>query len=99
MRHARALLIAILIIGSVGCDSFYFSSNTQSFSGTVSVVRLSVTGDGTQTTFVTLIGTSGAQDYNFCGNLVNQFPLSTSVQGTFTPGPSCGAVVSVHIVG
>lgn len=101
MRKLLVLVLLTFILGGCGCDNFQVMGglNQTSFAGTVSIVRLTVTGNGTQVTFVTLVTTSGSQDFTFCGNLVNQFPMQSSVQGSFTPGTQCGNIVRITIVG
>jgi len=101
MRYVFVLLLAVSILVSVGCENTMLSGalNRSSFAGTVSIVRLSVSNNGTQFTFVTLLNTMSSQDFNFCGNVVSQFPMNTPVQGSFTPGNTCGTIVSVSVMG
>ncbi len=98
MRYLKVLLLAGALFFNAACDGIFYVSTGQ-FSGTVSIVRLTVTNDGTQVTFVTLIDNTGSKDFNFCGNVVTQFPINTSVQGSFQPGSTCGTVIAVHISG
>lgn len=102
MRQFLLRLLIFSLLASCGCDSVVSISgalNQQSFAGTVSIVRLTVTTDNTQITFVTLIGNTTSQDFNFCGNVVNQFPMNASVQGSFTTGSTCGTIVRVTVTG
>lgn len=55
--------------------------------------------DGTQITIVTLLSNMNAHDFSFCGNVVNRFPMNSTVQGSFTPGTACGTIVQVTIIG
>ncbi len=101
MRHAAFLLLIATVVASSGCGNVTITGALQpaSFVGTVSIVRLTVTNDGTQVTFVTLISNTTSQDLTFCGNVVSQFPMNSTVQGSFTPGTICGTVVRVTITG
>ncbi len=101
MRHLLALLLIAATIVTCGCGNIDVSGglNQSSFSGTVSIVRLTFANDGTQITLVTLINNMGSKDFNFCGNVVDQFPMNTSVQGSFTPGSPCGTIVKITITG
>ncbi len=98
MRTLKVLLLAFALLSASGCSGIFYTSTGQ-FSGTVSIVRLTATNDGTQVTFVTLINNSGSQDFNFCGNVVSQFPMNTTAQGSFQPGSACGTIIVVHISG
>jgi hypothetical protein len=35
---------------------------------------------------------------NFCGNLVNQFPLNTTLRVDFTPGTPCSTVGAIVVI-
>lgn len=100
MKWLFALLLSLLLAMLPGCGVTFFGGalNTTTVVGTVSIVRLTVSGDGTQFTFVTLVQTTGSQDINFCGNAVNQFPMNTTVQAQFRPGTPCNNIVGVVIV-
>ncbi len=84
-----------------GCGNVMVSGglNQSTFAGTVSIVRLTLTNDGTQVTLVTLTEGMSAKDFTFCGNVVSQFPMHTTVQGSFTPGTKCSTVVRVTVSG
>jgi hypothetical protein len=101
MRYVIVLLLVAAALVNAGCDNFMVSGalNPSTFSGTVSIVRLSIGNDGTQITFVTLLSNMNAQDFTFCGNVVNQFPMNSTVQGSFMPGTACGTIVRVTISG
>jgi hypothetical protein len=64
---------------------------------TVSIVQLTVTGNQTQVTVVTLLNNGFGQTFNFCGNVVNQFPLETFVRVNFNEGTPCSGLVQVLI--
>ena len=101
MRYVVVLLLAAALLVSLGCENSMLSGalNQTSFAGTVSIVRLSVSNNGTQFTFVTLLNNMNSQDFNFCGNVVGQFPMNMPVQGSFTPGTPCGTIVTVSAMG
>src|SRR3954451_4912608 len=96
------LLIAVVVItsscGDVFVGGFTRFNNQTSVSGTVSVVHLIITDGGVQVTFVTLIQTTGPQDFRFCGNLTPQFPMNTAVTVNFIPGTVCGSSVAVVVI-
>lgn len=101
MRYLIVLLLVAAVLANSGCDNFMVAGalNRSTFNGTVSIVQLSFSNDGTQITIVTLIGNANAQDFSFCGNVVSQFPMSSTVQGSFTPGTPCGTIVQVSVIG
>ncbi len=101
MRYLMTLFLACSVLANSACDNFQLIGvvNTASFSGTVSIVRLTSANDGTQITFVTLVNNFSSTDYNFCGNVVSQFPVNRVVQGSFTPGTTCGTIVRISISG
>ncbi len=101
MRYLVYLLLAAMLLGSCACDNFQIigAINTGSFSGTVSIVRLTAASDGTQITFVTLVNNASSQDYDFCGNVVSQFPINTLVQGSFRPGTTCSTILRITVSG
>lgn len=99
MRHLLVFFVLASVLAGCGCGDVTVSGalNQSTFAGTVSIVRLTVSNDGTQVTFVTLITNMRSQDFTFCGNVVNQFPMNTSVQGSFTPGTPCGTIIKIQI--
>jgi hypothetical protein len=103
MRCVVALLLVAVIVSSSSCGNVFVGgftrfNNQTSVSGTVSVVHLIITDGGVQVTFVTLIQTTGPQDFRFCGNLMPQFPINTAVTVNFIPGTDCGSSVAVVVV-
>jgi hypothetical protein len=96
------LLIAVVVItsscGDVFVGGFTRFNNQTSISGTVSFVHLIVTNGGIQVTVVTLLQTTGPQDFRFCGNLAPQFPMNADVTVNFIPGTVCGSSVAVVVV-
>lgn len=101
MRYVLVLLLGASMLANLGCENAMLSGalNRTSFAGTVSIVRLTVSNNGTQFTFVTLINNMNSQDFNFCGDVTGQFPMNMPVQGSFTPGMPCGTIVSVSVMG
>jgi hypothetical protein len=103
MRGVIVLLLLALVVCTCSCGAVFVGgftrfNNQTSISGTVSVVHLIVTDGGVQVTFVTLVQPFGPQDFQFCGNVVPQFPLNTAVTVNFTPGTVCGSNLAVVVV-
>ena len=101
-RLAVAVLFLALVVGSLSCGggTFFISTNGHdvtflSVSGTVTIVRLTITSDG-QVTVVTLVNSGDAQTLNFCGNMVGQFPTNTFVTVNFTHNGGCENVSQVR---
>ncbi len=97
-------IVTLLLLGSVlalqGCGDVFVGGilNPSTATGSVSIVRLTSSGDGTQMTFVTLIQNSTSQDFNFCGNVVDRFSVGSNVQVRFSPGTPCDSLISISIV-
>lgn len=96
------LLLLVLLIS--GCGNVFFQAtfnpNTQTASGLVSFVQLTIVIDNnveTQVTIVTLQSTFGSSNFTFCGDQQGQFPLNNVVQATFTSGQPCSNLLSVII--
>lgn len=102
MRPIVALLLIIVLLFASGCGAVFVSGAAGNVvttsTGLVSIVRLTVTNDGTQVTFVTLLETVGARDFFFCGNLSNQFPINSTVRVNFMPGTPCNNTVAVVVL-
>jgi hypothetical protein len=100
MRTLIAVLLAALLSLLPGCDAVFVAGfvSTSTVTGTVSIVGLTVTDFGTQVTFVTLVQSTITHDFNFCGNVVNQFPIGSTVRVNFTPGTSCSSNLVVVIL-
>jgi hypothetical protein len=102
MRSLVLSLVLVLLVFSCACGSDWEirgTLNTGTFAGTVSIVHLTLSNDGTQITVVTLLNQLTANDFTFCGNVVNQFPMNSTVQGTFQPGTTCGTIVKITVTG
>jgi len=105
MRYFGLLCALSLSLLISGCGNVFFRSNfnnnTQTASGVVSVVQLTVIIDGnnvsTQVTVVTLVNNFVSSTESFCGDQMSQFPLNEFAQATFTPGQPCSNLVNVVI--
>ncbi|HXZ80446.1 MAG TPA: hypothetical protein VEG30_10990 [Terriglobales bacterium] len=96
----RGILTAILLLTLTGCGFVGVSGffNPGAASGVVSIVHFTAVGDGgifVNVTAVTLINSGSAQDFTFCGNQTNLFPMNTFVDVRFNPGQTCSTVTSV----
>ena len=89
------LIAALFVLTGCGGGFFFFcTGDCFTVSGTVTIVHLVVSGDG-QVTVVTLVNTNSAQNFNFCGNVVGQFPSGAFVTVTFTQSSGCNNVSRV----
>lgn len=100
-RFAGTIVVIALVSGGVVCGGgiFYISTGDGGViyftaSGTVSVVQLTIINGG-QVTVVTLIDLGTAQTFNFCGNVVAQFPANTLVTATYKHNGGYDSVVDV----
>jgi hypothetical protein len=100
-RFATAIIVVALLSVAVSCGggTLFISAtdNGVSFfavSGTVSIVQLTIV-NGSQVTVVTLIGSGTAQTFNFCGNVVSQFPSNAFVNVSYSQNGVCDTVVQV----
>ena len=100
-------LLAVLLIGLVGCGGIVIQSDgvlgggTTSFSGFVSIVQLSsIAHNGTfiSVTVVTLLHSGTATHLTFCGNMASQFPVNTSVRVDFVSATPCSTAQLVIII-
>jgi hypothetical protein len=95
------LLALVLLIP--GCGNVFvrgsWNSGTQTVSGFVSVVQLTIvsTDVSTQVTVVTLTNNFGSSTVSFCGDRRSQFPLNEFAQATFLPGQPCADLFKVAI--
>jgi hypothetical protein len=102
----KCLLAILLVFLLAGCSGFFFVSNlpaagATSFVGFVSIVHLgSVSNNGTfiTVTMVTFLQSGTSSNFTFCGNVVNQFPLDTTVRVNFAPATPCSTVQVVVVV-
>lgn len=99
-----ACLLALLLL-ILGCGNVFvrgsWNGGTQTVSGIVSIVQLTVVVDGdnvsTQVTVVTLNNNFGSSTVSFCGDQRAQFPLNDFAQATFMPGQPCSDLFNVVI--
>ena len=104
MQRLLALVFALtFILGATGCGNVFVGGAipTQTISGTVSIVQLTVLsgGGGTtvQVTAVTLLANGMASAGTFCGDQRSQFPMNTFVQANFTPGRPCSNLTTIVV--
>lgn len=100
MKPFIALLSIALLLMLPACGvAFFAGTGTSSVvTGTVSVVHLTATDSGVKVTFVTLVQRDLTHDLHFCGNVVKQFPIGSTVRARFTPGISCSSNLVVVIL-
>ncbi|MBZ5549623.1 MAG: hypothetical protein LAO22_16985 [Acidobacteriia bacterium] len=99
-----ACLLALVLLIS-GCGNVFvrgsWNGGTQTVSGVVSIVQLTVVVDGdnvsTQVTVVTLTNNFGSSTVSFCGDQRTRLPLNEFVQATFLPGQPCSDLFNVVI--
>lgn len=95
-------MVFALVTGAFSCGggTFFFSTDGENFkfftvSGTVSIVQLTIVENG-HITVVTIIDSGTSQTLNFCGNVVDRFPVGTFVTVRFGEGAACSNVVQVN---
>lgn len=98
----------IATVGFTGCGGGVFfithgsgGTNVLFVSGICSTVQLmTIVGPGGNlivVTAVTLISNGGASTTNFCGNVVDQFPLNSSLNVQFTNHAGCATATSIAV--
>jgi hypothetical protein len=93
-----SLLLASLFLASCGqvfVSAFSHPGPTTVFVGTVSIVQITVIDGNVLVTVVTLINGGIGNDFTFCGDQRNQFPMNRLVSATFTPGTPCANIIQV----
>ncbi|MGI9102711.1 MAG: hypothetical protein ACR2IF_09740 [Terriglobales bacterium] len=99
----RGLIFVLLLL--TGCGGVQFGvhtlpANAVTTSGFVTIVQLTVVGDGNgsliNVTFVTLTQNGSAQTFTFCGSQSNLFFVNTNMQISFMPGASCATLVAAE---
>ncbi|HWR36624.1 MAG TPA: hypothetical protein VN622_12210 [Clostridia bacterium] len=104
MKTIASILLLAVVLGASSCDGVFVGGFTSANSrvgfatGSVSIVRLTVIDGHTDITFVTLINAGTARDFNFCGDISNQFLLNSFVNVNFVPGTTCDSHVVVVVV-
>ena len=94
-----ALSLLIPACGNVFVRGFW-NGGTQTVSGFVSIVQLTIVFNGngsTQVTVVTLSNNFNSSTLSFCGDQRTQFPLNQFVQANFLPGQPCANLSTVAI--
>ena len=102
-RPARLLFLALLLLitgcATVRVSGLFISSAPSVSIGTVSFVHFTaIFGDNgslINVTVVTLATPPTTSTLTFCGNQSSQFTMNSTVQVSFTPGPSCSNLVAV----
>ena len=100
-RLLSLALVFALLISLCGCGSKFFiggAINTDTVSGTVSVVELNTVidnGTSVTVTLVTFLQSETSSSMNFCGDQRMLFPLDQFVQATFTTTQPCASVVKI----
>jgi hypothetical protein len=78
---------------------FFAPGPSSTANGTVSFVHFTAifndAGTLINVTVVTLATPPLNNTLTFCGNQTSQFPMSTAVQISFVPNPTCASLVSV----
>ena len=95
-----ALVLLIPACGNVFVRAFWNGgTQTQTVSGTVSVVQFTVVVVGnnvsTQVTVITLTNNFTSSSLSFCGDQRSRFPLNKFVLATFQPGQMCSDLFTV----
>jgi hypothetical protein len=93
-----SLVLACLLLTSCGqvfVSAFSHPGASTVFVGTVSIVQITVIDGNVLVTVVTLINGGIGNDFTFCGDQRNQFPMDQLVSATFSPGTPCANIVQV----
>jgi hypothetical protein len=93
-----SLVLACLLLTSCGqvfVSAFSHPGSSTVFVGTVSIVQITVIDGNVLVTVVTLINGGIGNDFTFCGDQRNQFPMDQLVSATFSPGTPCANIVQV----
>jgi len=98
-RFAVTGIAISLLLNTFGCGGTSFlispSNGTIFFtSGTVTFVQVGIV-NGNQVTMVTMTNAENAQTFNFCGDLVSQFPMNSFVTASYKQGNGCEIVVQI----
>jgi len=100
-RFAGTVVAIALVLGAVACGGSQFFISTGdggviffTASGMVGVAQLTII-NGSQVTLVTLIDTGTTQTFDFCGDVVGQFPTDTFVKATYKHSGACDTLVQV----
>jgi hypothetical protein len=102
VNRLLVLLVVACLLTSVSCGDIFvrgaINPGTQSASGLISIVQLSVTtGSGVSITIITLAGNGMANTFHFCGDQRMLFPVDSQVRVSFMPGNPCSSVITVAL--
>jgi hypothetical protein len=103
-RLLSPLLVLSLLVLSTDCGNVFIRGAIETgptMQGTVSIVQVSNSLNGmesTQVTFVTLLQNGTSSTIGFCGDQSVFFPLDQSVRVNFSPGQLCATVILVIVV-
>jgi hypothetical protein len=99
------LIVLPLMLADCGNTSVSFSSNPgfpASVTGTIIAVELESTNgpNGVLNTFtaVTIKSVTTTNNFSFCGDQRNQFPMNQEVRVDFNSGVSCSTLVAVVVL-
>jgi hypothetical protein len=97
-RCLLSVVLASLLLTSCGqvfVSAFSHPGSSTVFVGTVSIVQITVVDGNVMVTAVTLINNGVGNDFTFCGDQRDQFPMNRLVSATFTPGTPCANIIQV----
>jgi hypothetical protein len=102
VRLLTVFLLAVLLLPPTGCTGAFFvggaiNPSTQTVSGLVTVVHVSITSDGSSITIVTFVSGGTSTSVNFCGNQLSQFPMDQFVKASFNPGTPCANLIVIVV--
>jgi hypothetical protein len=103
VRLLTVSLLAVLLLPPTGCTGAFFVGgaihpSTQTVSGLVTLVHVSISSDGSSITVVTFISSGTSTSVDFCGDQHNQFPMNQFVNATFNPGTPCANLIVIVVV-
>ena len=102
VRLLTVFLLVLLLLLSGACSGAFFvggaiNPTTQTVSGLITVVHVSVSSDGSFITIVTFVSSGTATSINFCGDQHNQFPMNQFVNASFNPGTPCANLIVIVV--
>lgn len=91
------ILVSLLLTscGQVFVSAFSHPGSSTVFIGTVSIVQITVIDGDVMVTAVTLVNDGVGNDFTFCGDQRNEFPMNQLVSATFTSGTPCANIIQV----
>ncbi len=104
MRRLGLVSLLFLVLLASGCGTVFiggfFNPYTQTASGVISFVQVTIVSNGnvsTEVTVVTLVNSSVGSNFTFCGDQQAQFPMNNFATATFNPGQPCSTLLTVVI--